>query len=191
MSKKVSFVEAVSLGFRNYAKFRGTASRSEFWYWTLFTVLLSLVITTIETAIWPPAQPTGDLLEDLANTPQQPISLIVSIAIFLPNLAVTARRFRDAGFSAKWLLLSLVPILYSFFAIGGTWVIIGSALTPELTPAELIPIVFLVVPLFALIAVIAIIFLIFTLRPTRSFYDGNKYAEPQPLGPGDEIGTTA
>lgn len=193
MSKKVSFAEAVALGFKNYVKFKGTASRSEFWYWTLFTVLLSMVLGTLENAIWRPVPTTGDLMTDLANlsaTPT-PLTTIASIALFLPNLAVTARRFRDAGYSAKWLLASIIPGAYAIFALIGVAVI----LTPfdsevAIATEQWIPIIFLVVPIFALIAVVALMFLVFTLKPTRSFYDGNKYAEPEPLSEGD-INTTA
>lgn len=193
MSKKVSFVEAIALGFKNYVKFRGTASRSEFWYWTLFTVLLSMVLGTLESAIWRPAAGTGDVLTDLANlaaTPT-PLTTIASIILFLPNLSVTARRFRDAGFSAKWLLASIIPGAYALFALFG----VVAILTPmdseiPVSTEQWIPIIFLVVPIFALVAVVAIMFLIFTLKPTKSFYDGNKYAEPEPLSEGD-INTTA
>ncbi|MEY4714183.1 MAG: hypothetical protein RIQ37_513 [Actinomycetota bacterium] len=193
MSKKVNFVEAIGLGFRNYTKFKGTASRSEFWYWTLFTVLLSMVLGTLESAIWRPAPTSGDWMEDLSNlaaTPT-PLTSIASIVLFLPNLAVTARRFRDAGFSAKWLFASIVPGLYAIFALIGVVVIAGGTdVEGGFSTEQWIPVIFLVVPIFALIAAVAIMFLIFTLKPTRSFYDGNKYAEPQPLSEGD-VNTTA
>jgi hypothetical protein len=39
----MTFLEAISSGFRNYVGFSGRASRSEFWYWILFTVLVSIV----------------------------------------------------------------------------------------------------------------------------------------------------
>lgn len=194
MSKKVSFAEAIALGFKNYVTFKGTASRSEFWYWTLFTVLLSMVLGTLENAIWPPAPVTGDVLQDLTNATLAltPLTAIASIILFLPNLAVTARRFRDAGFSAKWLFAMLLPGAYAIFALFGV-VAILIPLDTEIAPAldQMIPIIFLIIPLFALIALVFLMFLIFTLKPSRSFYDGNKYAEPQPLGPGDDIGTTA
>jgi flagellar basal body-associated protein FliL len=52
------------------------------------------------------------------------------------------------------------------------------------------PIIFLVIPIFALFAVVIVAYLIMTTKKSRSFYDGNKYVEPTPLQPGDE-GTTA
>jgi Resolvase, N terminal domain len=35
--RTMTFFEAISSGFRNYVGFSGRASRSEFWYWILFT----------------------------------------------------------------------------------------------------------------------------------------------------------
>lgn len=194
MNNKVNFVDAVALGFKNYARFRGTASRSEFWYWTLFAVLLNMVLSTIESLIWPTPNVSGESLEELLLILQTPTPLtsIASLLLLLPNLAVTARRFRDAGFSGKWLFASLLPGAYAIFALFGVLVIVGPMDSEgPLALEQTIPIIFLIVPLFALIALVLLMFLIFTLKPTRSFYDGNKYAEPQPLGPGDDIGTTA
>jgi hypothetical protein len=33
----IGFVDAVKRGFKKYATFKGRASRSEYWWWTLFT----------------------------------------------------------------------------------------------------------------------------------------------------------
>jgi hypothetical protein len=39
--------------------------------------------------------------------------------------------------------------------------------------------VFLVIPIFGLFLVVMVIYLVFALKPSRSFYDGNKYVEPE------------
>jgi hypothetical protein len=51
-------------------------------------------------------------------------------------------------------------------------------------------IIFLIAPIFALGFAVFVIHTIFALKPSRSFYDGNKYVEPTPLSSADE-GTTA
>lgn len=43
-TKNVSFGEAISLGFKNMFKFSGRASRSEFWYFVLFYVIVLQVL---------------------------------------------------------------------------------------------------------------------------------------------------
>lgn len=195
----MNFVDAIASGFKNYFNFKGRASRSEFWYWVLFTILLSLVLGTIETVLWPAAPIDSDDLEAVLNatlSAPTPLTSLANLLLFIPGLSVTARRFHDAGFSAKWLLLLLVPVGYSIFAIVGLVAIassyFGSAMpSVEDFPAEvLMSIIFLIAPIFALGFAVFVIHMIFALKPTRSFYDGNKYVEPTPLSSADE-GTTA
>jgi uncharacterized membrane protein YhaH (DUF805 family) len=195
----MNFVDAIASGFKNYFNFKGRASRSEFWYWVLFTILLSLVLGTIETVIWPAAPIDSEDLEAVFNSALSaptPLTSLANLILFIPGLSVSARRFHDAGFSAKWLLLLLVPAGYSIFAIVGL-VAIGASYFGSSMPGiddfpleVLMSIIFLIAPIFALGFAVFVIHMIFALKPTRSFYDGNKYVEPTPLTSADE-GTTA
>lgn len=104
----MNFVDAIKNGFINYVQFRGAASRSAFWYWTLFTVLVSLVLGTID----------GVMVVGSANSQNMDslnasfgLANIASIAFFLPNLTVGIRRMRDAGFSAWYLVLQALPLI--------------------------------------------------------------------------------
>ena len=36
----MNFQQAIASGFRNYVTFAGRASRSEYWFWTLFAILV-------------------------------------------------------------------------------------------------------------------------------------------------------
>lgn len=101
----MDFASAIKSGFKNYVQFRGTAKRSEFWYWVLFTFLVGLIATTIDNV----AFATGDPA-DVMNT-NTPISDIANLVFALPTLAVGVRRMRDAGFSAWFLLLQALPII--------------------------------------------------------------------------------
>ena len=188
----MTFVDAVVSGFKNAFNFKGAARRSEFWYWVLFALLLSLVLSTIESVIWPPVPIQGDWMADLDafTSAPTPLTTIASLLLFIPNLAVTARRFHDAGFSAKWLLLQLIPLGYGIFAGIGVFVVLASGTEPDFSYEQIVAVIFLVLPLLALALAITVIFLVFALKPSRSFYDGNKYVDPVPLSAGDE-GTTA
>lgn len=189
----MSFLDAVGSGFRNYVNFKGRASRKEFWYWVLFTVLVSLVANTLDSVIWPAPQTTADWMQDLQATLSQPtpISNVLSLALLIPNLSVSARRFHDAGFSAKWLFLQLVPVGYGLFATVGVVAVLSSVPEGQMLSTEnLMAFIFLIVPIFALGFAVLVIYLVMALRPSRSFYDGNKYVEPEPLSSMDE-GTTA
>ncbi|NCA08394.1 MAG: DUF805 domain-containing protein [Micrococcales bacterium] len=47
----MDFVGAIKAGFKNYANFRGVASRPEYWYWILFITLASLVGSAFGTSM--------------------------------------------------------------------------------------------------------------------------------------------
>ena len=97
----MQFGEAIKNGFQNYANFRGVASRSEFWYWTLFTVLVSLGTSIVDSAI-------GLALDMQTFTL---VNTLSAFALLLPGLAVAVRRFHDAGFSAWWYSIPQVATL--------------------------------------------------------------------------------
>jgi uncharacterized membrane protein YhaH (DUF805 family) len=194
----MNFIDAIAAGFKNYANFKGKASRSEFWYWVLFTILLGLVLGTIETVIWPAEPFDSDDLEAVLNatlSAPTPLTSLANLVLFIPGLSVTARRFHDAGFSGKWLLLLLVPVAYSIYAIVGVVTLaveyFGSGMpsVDEIPVEVMMSMIFLIAPIFALGFAVFVIHMIFALKPSRSFYDGNKYVEPTPLSSSDDNAT--
>ena len=93
----MQFGEAISNGFRNYVTFSGRAARSEFWYWALFNLLLSLGAGIIDGAL-------------LSDSDYSPINSLVSLALFLPSLAVAFRRLHDIDRTAWWVLIAFTGI---------------------------------------------------------------------------------
>jgi len=90
----VNFPQAITSGFEKYATFQGRATRPEFWYWVLFSTLVSWAGSTIDFAIG------SNLVVVLAN-----------LALLLPGIAVGVRRFHDINRSGWWVLISLVPLV--------------------------------------------------------------------------------
>lgn len=90
----MNFMDAVEHVFVNYAKFDGRARRSEFWYFQLFQfiVLIGVFLFSL----------TGILII---------LFPIFLLGTFIPNLAVSFRRFHDVGRSGGWLCIALVPCI--------------------------------------------------------------------------------
>lgn len=94
-ASSIDFPEAVRRGFAGYATFSGRSNRPEFWWWVLFTVLVSLAASVIGSSAG-----VGAGLEG-----------VVALALLCPDLAVTVRRLHDTDRSGWWCLLILVPFI--------------------------------------------------------------------------------
>ncbi|MDD5389955.1 MAG: DUF805 domain-containing protein [Gallionellaceae bacterium] len=90
VSEPMTFSKSLSTCLSKYVDFSGRATRPEYWWFYLFTVLLS----------W------GSMIVDAS----QILSGFVSLALFLPSLAASARRLHDTGRSAWWLLIAITII---------------------------------------------------------------------------------
>jgi uncharacterized membrane protein YhaH (DUF805 family) len=98
----MSFSQAIRSGFRGYAEFSGTSSRSEFWWWILFTVLVGSALAALPV-------PTLGWVDSAA--PGAPaLTPVWQIAVLLPTLAVTVRRLRGAGSSWGNIFWILLPV---------------------------------------------------------------------------------
>ena len=90
----MTFIQAVQSGFRRYAKFPGRATRSEFWFWVLFTVVGGVV---------------GEVLDLLVfgyhSINFAPITELFWLGTLLPSFAVMVRRLHDTDRSGWWWLL--------------------------------------------------------------------------------------
>ena len=100
----MTFMDAIKTCFTKYVTFTGRASRPEYWYWCLFSLLGIICTFVID----------GLILNDLENTP---VNLLFSIITFLPGLAVSVRRLHDVNRSGWWVLLlftviGLILLLY-------------------------------------------------------------------------------
>jgi uncharacterized membrane protein YhaH (DUF805 family) len=90
----MSFGQAVGTCFSNYATFSGRATRPEYWYWVLFSIVASVVLAIIDLAL-----------------PYNVLQLAFDVATLLPGLAVLIRRLHDVDRSGWWWLIVLIPII--------------------------------------------------------------------------------
>lgn len=168
---KITFVDAVKSAFVNFRKFKGTATRREYWFYILATVLIGIVLSTIESIIWPPIE-TDDLIEAI-NQPT-PLSSIAALVLLIPTLSVTSRRIQDSGWSGKWLFLYLLPIVPLLMGIIGVVGYLQSTAAPEIE--VLATSVAYFVPTLLIAFAVQVFLLILCLLPSKSREQGNKYA---------------
>jgi len=99
-----SFTEAIKVCFQKYATFKGRASRSEYWWFNVFILLISAF---------------GGMLEGAMGRDGAALSGLISLATFLPSLSVSVRRLHDTDHSGWWIggfYLALIPVA---LVIGG------------------------------------------------------------------------
>ena len=96
-----------------YAKFNGRATRSEYWYFVLFYIILSIIMTTLDAVVLNP------MLGMTANEANQGgfLQTITALALLIPSIALAVRRLHDIGKSGWWLLVGLIPIAGFFVLI--------------------------------------------------------------------------
>jgi len=92
-----------------YGDFRGRARRTEYWMFSLFSIIFSILASIIDIIVF------GVGLEEWG-----PIDTIYTLALFIPSIAVSVRRLHDIGKSGWMMLLILIPI------IGWIWLFVLS-----------------------------------------------------------------
>ena len=93
----MEFKEAVTLCLtKKYCRLKGRASRSEFWWFCLFTFILNLLVALL-----------GSLLPALGSI----VSAVQALWLLLPTVGVTTRRLHDRNLSGWWQVLPLAAAL--------------------------------------------------------------------------------
>lgn len=106
----MTFFDSIKTVFRKYAEFGGRASRSEFWWFALFSTLVSMALGSL----FVPSFGGGAFDDGVFTMPMvggyPNLAGVWSIAVLLPSLAVTVRRLRDAGHNWAEIFWILLPI---------------------------------------------------------------------------------
>lgn len=77
-----------------YADFKGRATRSQFWYFMLIYFIISIILSIVEGAL---------------NTTL--LSFVWGLIMFIPSIAISARRLHDTDKSGWFQLLALIPLI--------------------------------------------------------------------------------
>lgn len=122
----MEFKEAVKICLtKKYCCLKGRASRSEFWWFCLFTFILNLIVALL-----------GSLLPALGSI----VSAVQALWLLLPTVGVTTRRLHDRNLSGWWQLLPLVAALPVIIAValGADWLLMLAGCAAALTSLGLL-----------------------------------------------------
>lgn len=123
----MGFFQSINSVFAGYFKFSGRASRSEYWWFFLFELIVggiafaidtALVIFTLRAAAW-------NETALLALSPLDFMLVYYMLITFFPRMTVTVRRLHDVGLSGFFYLMYFVPI------VGGLVVFVMTLLPSE------------------------------------------------------------
>lgn len=98
------------ISLKNYALFRGRASRKEFWMFFLFYIIFLFGFAFLDVIL-------GTIIIVTNKESYGLFTLLYSIGTFIPFLAVSVRRLHDIGKSGWWILLSFIPIANIIYII--------------------------------------------------------------------------
>ena len=111
----MNFIQSISTCMRKYVTFSGRATRSEFWWFFLFTILVNLAATSQASSFVPILLDGQNMTENessyfLNNFFFLYLSTITSLILLLPSLAVAVRRLHDVGKSGWWIVIAFTVI---------------------------------------------------------------------------------
>jgi uncharacterized membrane protein YhaH (DUF805 family) len=104
-----SFGDAIRRFFKKYADFTGRASRSEFWWWYLFAIIIGAVYGILLGTLGTIGNggrglgPIGWVLVVLYS--------LWGLAILVPSLALIWRRLHDANLAGPFFFLGFIPVV--------------------------------------------------------------------------------
>ncbi len=118
-------MEWMLMPLRRYADFSGRSRRKEYWMFVLLQLIIYAVVGLIATMMVGADSATGDGALGIFSGVGLILFVIVILALFIPTLAVTVRRFHDQDKSGWFILLNFIPyiggiIVFVFMCLEGT-----------------------------------------------------------------------
>ena len=96
------------LAFKNWNKFSGRANQAEYWYFTLFYLILSIILSVVDFSL------LG--YDPMDATSMGVLSGLFNIVCIIPSLSVTVRRLHDVNKSG-WNMLWVLTIIGVFYVL--------------------------------------------------------------------------
>ena len=92
------------IALKKYAVFSGRARRKEYWMFFLFNIIVGFVLGFI-----------AGIAQAALHINLGFLSVIYSLAVLIPSIAVGVRRMHDIGRNGWWLICPIVGFVFLFF----------------------------------------------------------------------------
>ncbi|AXI46642.1 DUF805 domain-containing protein [Sulfitobacter sp. SK012] len=125
----MGFTQSVKICLSKYVVFSGRARRSEYWWFVLFVILVSIGLAVLDTTLFGVDPETGQG-SNLLNS-------LFQLAVLLPMLAAGWRRLHDTG-RPGWYLLLPVAFSIATMVMLLTGVVVFSALETGVEDPEVL-----------------------------------------------------
>jgi len=96
---------------KQYAVFSGRARRKEFWMYTLFTIIFTILAMVLDNILGLTISINGESIG------YGWMYIAYGLATLVPNISVAVRRLHDINKSGWWMLIALIPILGSIWLL--------------------------------------------------------------------------
>ena len=184
MQNQITFAGAIKKTFQSWRDYRSVSSRREYWFFILFTVLISFASQTVDRII----------AGGQTSTSMVTFSSLVQLVLYFWLIPLLTRRYHDAGFSGWWQLTALVPIAIAIYKIPAITTLFSdpnfklASNNTDLSEEQSLKLVGEIVNAFGWLALAAFLVSVFqlvlTLLPSRPSWRGNRFApvtEPVPV----------
>lgn len=101
---------SITQGFKSTFKYKGRATRWEFFAFNIFLNVLIILSEKLDSFFLP-------------DNNWEPISSVAMVVLLIPTITVGVRRLHDAEFSGWWILVGLVP--FFLYPVVGPVILLG------------------------------------------------------------------
>ena len=112
-----SFGEAIRVCFSKFVTFRGRASRSEYWWFTLFTFIGSFLLGLLDAVLF--------------GSDSGPLGTLFGLAVLLPSISAAVRRLHDTDRSGWWIGGFYIALLVFVILLGGALAATAPAMSDD------------------------------------------------------------
>lgn len=106
----MTFTESIQTCFKKWRTVKGTASRSEFWFFSLFIALVAIPLVIL---FFVTAGNTGDHSSGTAGLLVFGVLILFYICVLPASICVTVRRLHDIGKPGTYYFVSFIPYVGS------------------------------------------------------------------------------